>query len=242
MHFTKTNISNIPILNSTPYQKQMKNILLIAAICLTFSVYSQTVEVSASESDAQIIVDGQNLGTGFFKVKVPKDACTNVKIQKAGFLSYEQTYCNKKGQSAPPKKQFFDMAKDDALEASIKSDQSNIDFSIVVNSNLTPSDAWKLASQIVTDYFDVIEVADKETSYLRTAWNVQTFMQNTIRTRVFIKLGNSSPLTYKVKIVSEFSGQPNTSAKADEQFREWDRLLRKYQNVISDFSNRLGNR
>jgi hypothetical protein len=200
------------------------------------------VLVSASEPDAQIVVDGQNLGTGTLKVKVPKDVCVNVKIQKVGFLKYEQTYCNKKGSTPPPTKQYFDMKKDDALEASIKTDQANVDFAVTVNDKLSITDAWKLTTQIVTDYFDAIEVSDKETSYLRTAWSIQSFQQNTIRTRLIIKLGSSNPLTFKVKLVSEFSGASGTSVKADEQFREWDRVLRKYQNIISDFSTRLASK
>lgn len=207
----------------------------------TFAVKAQTVMVSASEPDAAIIVDGQSLGTGNLKIKVPKNSCVNVKVQKAGFLKYEQTYCNKKGQTEPPKKQFFDMKRDDAEEASVKTDQANIDFSIEISKKQEPIEVWKRANQVVTDYFDAIEVSDKETSYLRTAWSVQSFQQNTIRTRLIIKLAKSEPLTYKVKLVSEYSGAPLTSVKADEQFHDWDRILRKYQNVISDFTTRLGN-
>ncbi|MFA6083117.1 hypothetical protein [Mucilaginibacter sp.] len=213
------------------------SILLVAP----FAIKAQTVEISASEPDAKIIVDGQSLGTGNLKIKVPKNSCVNVKIQKAGYLKYEQTYCNKKGMTEPPKKQFFDMKKDDAEEASIKTDQANIDFSIEVSKKQDVNEVWKRANQVVTDYFDAIEVADKETSYLRTAWSIQSFQQNTIRTRLIIKLSKSDPLTYKVKLVSEYSGGPLTSVKADEQFHDWDRVLRKYQNVISDFSTRLGN-
>ena len=221
----------------------MKSKLIMFLVCLmcTLALKAQTVEVSASEPDAKIIVDGQSLGTGSLKIKVPKNSCVSVKIHKSGFLRYEQTYCNKKGMTEPPKKQFFDMKKDDAEEASIKTDQANIDFSIEVNKKLDINDVWKRANQIVTDYFDAIEVADKETSYLRTAWSIQSFAQNTIRTRLIIKLSKSDPLTYKVKLVSEYSGMPLTSVKADEQFHDWDRLLRKYQNIISDFTTRLGN-
>ena len=221
----------------------MKSKLIMFLVCLmcTLAIKAQTVEVSASEPDAKIIVDGQSLGTGSLKIKVPKNSCVNVKIHKSGFLRYEQTYCNKKGMTEPPKKQFFDMKKDDAEEASIKTDQANIDFSIEVNKKHDINDVWKRANQIVTDYFDAIEVADKETSYLRTAWSIQSFAQNTIRTRLIIKLSKSDPLTYKVKLVSQYSGMPLTSVKADEQFHDWDRLLRKYQNIISDFTTRLGN-
>ncbi len=215
-----------------------KSLLTQVLLIIVLNMNAQTT-VSASESDAKIIVDGQNLGTGTLKIKVPKNSCVNVKIQKPGFLKYEQTFCNKKGMTEPPKKQYFDMLKDDAEEASIKTDQANIDFSIEVNKNLSTNDAWKLTNQIVTDYFDAIEVADKETSYLRTAWSIQTFQQNTIRSRIIIKLSKSSPLTFKIKMVSEYSGFAGTSVKADEQFHDWDRILRKYQNVIGDFSNRL---
>lgn len=218
-----------------------KSLLTCVLLIIVLNMNAQTT-VSASESDAKIIVDGQNLGTGTLKIKVPKNSCVNVKIQKPGFLKYEQTFCNKKGMTEPPKKQYFDMLKDDAEEASIKTDQANIDFSIEVNKNLSVNDAWKLTNQIVTDYFDAIEVADKETSYLRTAWSIQTFQQNTIRSRIIIKLSKSSPLTFKIKMVSEYSGFAGTSVKADEQFHDWDRILRKYQNVIGDFSNRLASR
>jgi len=34
------------------------------------------------------MVDGQSLGTGTLKIKVPKDACVNVKIQKTGVLFF----------------------------------------------------------------------------------------------------------------------------------------------------------
>lgn len=219
----------------------LKKVLFgFALATIAIGVKGQNVLVNCSESDAKIYVDGQNLGTGTLKVRVPKNACVNVKVQKVGYLTAEQTYCNKNGGTKPPKRQYFELAKDDAFEASVQTDQANVDFSVVVNPKYSLSDAWKLATQIVTDYFDAIEVSDKETSYLRTAWVVQTFKQNTIRSRFIIKLGNSSPLTYKVKLVSEYSGVAGTSVKSDELYHEWDRLLRKYENVVGDFNTRLG--
>ena len=101
-------------------------------------------------------------------------------------------------------------------------------------------DAWKLMSQIIETYFDVIEVTDRETGYLRTAWVAQTFKQRTIRTRMIVKLGSTDPLTYKIKLVSEQAGAAQTSVKNDELFKEWDRVLRKYKEVIHEIQTRLG--
>ena len=218
----------------------MKSKIIFLFTLLVFSfTNAQTVKISASEPDANIIVNGANVATGNYKLSLDKKDCYKIKVEKPGFLKYESTVCGKKAGPLPPSNLYFEMKRDDAEEASIKTDQANVDFQIEVNSDLDITEAWKLTTQIVTDYFDAIEVSDKETSYLRTAWSVQAFQQNTIRTRLIIKLSKSSPLTFKVKLNSEFSGVNGTSVKADEQFRDWDRILRKYKNVISDFSTRL---
>ncbi|MBC7606676.1 MAG: PEGA domain-containing protein [Burkholderiales bacterium] len=217
----------------------MKTKLTFLFAILQCVAYSQTVKISASETDASIIVNGLKVGSGNYKLKIDKKDCYKVKAEKPGYLKYEATVCGKKAGPEAPSSLYFEMKKDDAEEASVKTDQANIDFEIEVNKDLEMLEAWKLTTQIVTDYFDAIEVSDKETSYLRTAWSVQSFQQNTIRTRLIIKLAKSNPLTFKVKLNSEYSGANATSVKADEQFRDWDRILRKYKNVISDFSTRL---
>ena len=217
----------------------MKTKLTLLFVLFHCAIFAQTVKISASEPDAAIIINGQKVAAGTYKLKIDKKDCYKVKVEKPGFLKYEATVCGKKAGPEPPSTLYFEMKKDDAEEASVKTDQANVDFEIEVNKDLDQLEAWKLTTQIVTDYFDAIEVSDKETSYLRTAWSVQSFQQNTIRTRLIIKLAKSSPLTFKVKLNSEYSGANATSVKADEQFRDWDRILRKYKNVISDFSTRL---
>jgi hypothetical protein len=129
------------------------------------------------------------------------------------------------------------MKKDDAYDATEATDMANID--IEIKTNKPETEAWKLISQIITSYFDIIEVTDRETGYLRTSWVVQTFKQNTIRTRMIVKLGNSDPLTYKVKLISEQSGMSQTSVKSDELFKEWDRILRKYKEIVNEIQTRL---
>jgi len=56
---------------------------------------------------------------------------------------------------------------------------------------------------------------------------------------MIVKLGDTDPLTYKIKLVSEESKKPGTSVKNDELYREWDRVLRKYSNVIDELQSRL---
>jgi len=192
---------------------------------------------STSEPDAQIYIDGKLMGSGQVDVIVLKNSCVTVRVEKVGFLIETINFCNKKGSAVPPKSYYVQMRRDDAYDASVQTDIANID--IEIKTTLDELDAWKLLSQIITSYFDVLEVTDRETGYLRTAWVVQSFQQNTIRSRVIVKLGNSNPLAYKVKLVSEESRAPGTSVKSDELFREWDRVLRKYENIQEELHSRL---
>ncbi|RLD33068.1 MAG: hypothetical protein DRI83_09925 [Bacteroidetes bacterium] len=197
----------------------------------------KTIIFSTSEPTAKIFIDGKLMGNGQVEVVVLSNSCVTVRAEKVGFLIETITFCNKKESAKPPKSYYLEMHRDDAYDASVQTDIANID--IEIQTSLEELAAWKLMSQIITSYFDVIEVTDRETGYLRTSWVVQSFQQNTIRSRVIIKLGNSDPLVYKVKLVSEESKFPGTSVKSDELYREWDRVLRKFENIVEELRTRL---
>jgi len=195
------------------------------------------VKLGVSEPDAKIFLDGKLMGSGQLDIVVLSNSCVNIKVEKVGFLTEHITFCYKSNYAPPPKTYYVEMKKDDAFDATEATDMANID--IEIKTNKPEVEAWRLISQIITSYFDVIEVTDRNTGYLRTAWVVQTFKQNTIRTRIIVKLGSSDPLSYKVKLISEQSAQPQTSVKSDELFKEWDRILRKYKEVVNEIQTRL---
>ncbi|NND62063.1 MAG: hypothetical protein HKN48_02595 [Flavobacteriaceae bacterium] len=196
------------------------------------------IELGVSEPDAEIHVNGRLVGKGSAEITVPKNSCVTVIIKKVGFLMDKIEFCNKRGMSSPPKNYYIEMVRDDAYDASIQTDIANVDIELVVN-DMDKDTAWKLINQIVLSYIDVIEMTDKETGYLRTAWSLKTFKQNTVRTRIIVKEANSDPLVFKAKLISESSGGPLTSVKSDELYKEWDRVLRSYSDVISEFQARI---
>ena len=212
-------------------------VLLMLVLSLSSFAMKKTIVVSASEEDAKIYKNGKYIGSGQVEIVIVSNSCATVEARKVGFLTQKVKFCNNKYSAKPPKTFFFEMKRDDSYDASIRSDIANLD--IELKSSKDEKEAWKLISQIVTSYFDVIEITDRETGYLRTAWVAQGFKQNTIRTRLIIKQASSSPLVYKMKLVSEYSGAAGTSIKRDEQYREWDRVLRKYSNIISELTTRL---
>jgi hypothetical protein len=218
----------------------VKGFLLLLVLALASSgAYAgkKIVKLGVSESDAKIFLDGKLMGSGQLDVVVLSNTCVNIRVEKVGFLTENITFCYKPNFAPPPKTYYVEMRKDDAYDATEATDMANID--IEIKTNKPEVEAWRLISQIITSYFDVIEVTDMNTGYLRTAWVVQTFKQNTIRTRIIVKLGSSNPLSYKVKLISEQSGQPQTSVKSDELFKEYDRILRKYKEIITEVDTRL---
>ncbi len=217
--------------------KRLIPILFLLLLSISSFAMKKTIVISASEDDAKIYKNGKYIGEGQVNIVVVSNSCATIEVRKVGYLTQKVKFCNNKYSAKPPKTFFFEMKRDDSFDASIRSDIANLDLELKSSKN--DIDAWKLISQIVTSYFDVIEITDRETGYLRTAWVAQGFKQNTIRTRFIIKQASTDPLVYKMKLISEYSGAAGTSIKRDEQYREWDRVLRKYASIISELTTRL---
>lgn len=219
---------------------KMKLIFALLLLSIGFYSYSQfpkNITLTASEPDVRITVNGQFKGTGSVVIKIMGKDCATIVFEKPGFITSKIKLCNDKYSPKLPKVYSHEMIKDESYDASVKNDLANYD--IEIETSKSEIDAWKLLSQIILSYFDVVEITDKETGYLRTSWQVQSFNSCTIRTRVIVKQSFSKPLKYKVKLCSEISNSPGTSVKEDEKFMLWDRVLRKYENLLSEIQARL---
>ncbi|MBD8491179.1 hypothetical protein IFO69_20670 [Echinicola sp. CAU 1574] len=214
---------------------------LISLLVLTTALvnaFDHKMKISTSEQDANIFVDGQLAGTGSVELKIEKGTCVNVRVEKVGFVIEERTFCDQKNQPKPGKNEYIRMSVDEAFTASSSSDIANVDISLKPSKDELES--WQLISRIITSYFDVIETTDRETGYLRTAWVAQNFNGSIVRSRCIVKLGNTSPLEYKVKLISEYSNANGATVKTDEAFKEWERILRKYEGLIPEMQSRVG--
>jgi len=213
--------------------------LLVVAFALLTSCNTMVV-FTTSEQDAKIFVDGRTMGSGKTEIiKIRKNSCVNVKVEKTGFLQEELSYCYS-GLNFTPKTKYIELKHDDAYDASMKNDYANKDFEQEVSKKFTEDEAWKIVSQIVTGHFDNLEMADKATGYMKTSWQSKSFSQKTVRSRIIVKQSSTTPLKYKIKIISEYSDNPSQSVKDNDKFKEWDRILRAYNGLITEFQTRLG--
>ena len=199
------------------------------------------VAVTTSPQTAKIFVNGVAMGTGALQVTVPVDECVTVEIKEDGFVPEIRDYCKKKGVSLPPKSDYFKLQSDESYTSSIQSDIANNEILLNIKKERPKEEAWKIIVQSVLGKFDVLEMNDEKSGYLRTSWVGQGFKTNTIRMRVIVKQYTDDPLAYKIKFVSEFSGHAGTPFNADEQYQPFGRILKKYDGFLEEMTTKLKN-
>jgi hypothetical protein len=216
-------------------------ILLIPNAFLMRAIASDKVTVTTSPQTARIYVDGIQMGTGKVVVKVSKNACVTVEVRLEGYIQETRTYCDKKGITDPPSSDYIQLQEDESYTSSIESNIANTEVQLNVNPGKTRDEAWKEIVNVVLEKFDVLENSDEKTGYLRTSWVGMSFKSNTIRIRFIVKQSSDSPLIYRAKFVSEASGKTGTAYNADEQYRPFNRILKKYDGFLDELTTKLKN-
>jgi len=192
-------------------------------------------------ADAKILVNETQAGTGSAAVSVREGTCVKVRVEQPAFLPVLREYCARENAPAPPLDDAVMLSPDESYTASVPSDQANLNITLEVAASHTEDQAWRLLSSIVLSHFDVLENSDRETGYLRTAWQSKSYADGAviIRTRVIVKRTGNDPLRYTVKLASERSRVPGASLRDDENFLPWDRVLAAYKDIVAELQARL---
>jgi hypothetical protein len=216
-------------------------ILLFQVVFVTRAIASDKVTVTTSPQTAKIYVDGIEMGTGKVVVKVSKNACVTVDVRLDGYIQETRTYCDRKGMTDPPSSEYIQLQEDESYSSSTESNIANTEVQLNVNPTKTKEEAWKEIVGVVLEKFDDLENSDEKTGYLRTSWVGMSFKSNTLRVRFIVKQSSESPLVYRAKFVSEASGKPGTPYNADEQYRSFNRILKKYDGFLDELTTNLKN-
>lgn len=200
-----------------------------------------SISITSTPQTAKIFVNGVEMGAGAYQLSVPYNECLTVEVKEEGFVQESRTYCKRKGQGQPPKSDYFKLQPDESYTSSIQSDIANKELILNVKPDRTKDEAWKIIVATILGKFDVLEMNDEKSGYLRTSWIGVTFKANTVRMRVIVKMSTESPLSYKIKFVSENSGRSGTPFSADEQFAAFGRILKTYDGFLDEITTKLKN-
>lgn len=216
--------------------------LLFMMLCTRLiAVATEKVTITTNPQSAKIYVNGVKMGSGTLVVTIPGNECVTVQVVEDGYLSEERTYCKKRGITPPPKNDYIQLDQDDSYTSSIQSEFANIDITLGIKKERTKDEAWKIIVSTILGRFDVLEMNDEKSGYLRTNWIGVTYKRNTVRMRVIVKQTSDEPLQYKMKFITEISGHSGTPFTADEQFAPFGRILKKYDGFLEEMQTKLKN-
>jgi len=210
----------------------MKKIILIALLLsITSASFARSVTINTQPSHARIFVGGQEVGTGTAVVRLPRQGTVLLRFTAEGYHPREARLSRAQAQRV----MLYRLDFDEATANSIGGDVALIAnrwTTITVREDMTEDVVWRRLMSVVQRHFeDAIEVRDRAAGVIRTSWVTRQFHHETVRTRLEIRPDFSQEsLAYEVRLTSEI----RWNWAGSEGWRRWDRVLRRYENTISD--------
>ncbi len=108
---------------------------------------------------------------------------------------------------------------------------------IVVRKNLSEEEVWIRMLSIVREHFEDIEKTDKTSKWIKTFPAITPYKASDVRTVLEIVPSYSTgELQYKVRL----SFEKRRKGTGDDGWQKYDRLLKRYQDVIPNLINSVG--
>ncbi|MCM1337509.1 MAG: PEGA domain-containing protein [Candidatus Amulumruptor caecigallinarius] len=226
----------------------MKKIFLfLSAICIALSSLAKEINVVVIPAEATIKVNGSYYGEGSARVKIKKNDFVSLECSAPGYETINtRVYGNDNRKTIEIK-----LKEDMLLKQTSESSLANNFFTVKVAKRLYKDDAktgtrnseqaWKLAHNILLQYFDEIQTSDLASGFIQTPWYIKTYVESgkTLRARVTIKEANiGGDLTFQIKLQSEMA--PIQGRNREESYQETSRVIRELEPLISEFQTRLG--
>ena len=214
---------------------------MLTLVSFSFTANAQKKTVYVIPETAKIFYNGHEVGSGSYEIKFKRDEdFVMLKFEAPGYI----TRTVRLHKNNPRKTISYELFQDDAFKNSVGVgegiDLANKYFSVTVRRGMTQDDVWRRLMNIAVNNFENIEVRDQAAGWIRTAWTNTTFLHQIVRTRLEIQLqfAGNDELTYRVRISSEIADRE--CGINNQCFEKYDRVLKKYEQLISELQTTLG--
>ena len=225
----------------------MKNYLLTAMICFVAmfagpltsnatktSIFAKKITIKTIPEHAQIWIDGQHVGTGTYQVKFDRhNDFYVISVVSPGYI--RRTYRLLK--SNPKKTVVYRLPKSEAYEASSSGEDSGIEpntwMDITCRKDLSEDVIWKRLMNVVTTYFDNVEVRDKSAGWIKSGWFFSKFKYETVRTRLEIKKSftDDDVITYRARIITEIK---DNDCEGSNCYKKYERTMKRFEPMVQE--------
>lgn len=205
------------------------------------------IQIVVIPSDATIKVNGSYYGEGAAKVKIKKNDFISLECSAPGYETLTTRVYGNDGRKTIEIKLKEDMLLRQTTESSV----ANNFFTVRVSKSLytdnkktgvrNSENAWKMAHNVLLNYFDEIMTSDSASGFIQTPWLYKNYIEagKTLRHRVTIKESNiGGDLTFQIKLTSEMA--PTQARNQEESFMETNRIMKEFESLVSEFQTRLG--
>ncbi len=220
----------------------LKTFLIAIAMFTTVQIaVAQKKTVYVVPENAKIFYNGHEVGNGSYQVKFNRhEDFVNLKFEAPGYISRTVKLFKNNPQKTVSYELFIDEAERNSIGAGEGVDLANKFFSVTVKKGMTEDEVWKRLMNIAITNFENIEVRDKSAGWIKTAWINSTFVYQIVRTRLEVQLQftGEEELSYRVRISSEIADKD--CGTNNQCFERYDRILKKYEQVISELQASLG--
>lgn len=230
--------------------KIIGKVLFLQLLALSMAVTAnakRTVKISVTPAESKISIDGNYAGDGIIEYTWPKKTdFLVIKAEREGYLTLESKifYSDKRDAVS------YVLRPDMFYNASLPSGIVNKFFSVTVSPEYYTIDekgkidsdkCWKMIHQILLNYFDEMQVTDQSSSFIQTPWYYERFTESkqVSRTRVTVKQSgvDDDKLVFQIKVSSEQA--PLIGMNNENSYTEVNRILKKFESLISEFQTRL---
>lgn len=222
----------------------MRKILLLLCLTVTALTFSseaaKKIKINVIPETAKIYIDGQLVGEGTYQVKFEKGVDFYVvKAEAPGYIT--RTYRLLK--SNPKNTVLYVLPEDDAFNSSIGSedgnDMANRWFEVRCRKDMTEDIVWKRLINVITNYFENLEVRDKTAGWIKTGWRTTKLKYTTVRTRLEVRMQfiDEGVLAYRVRISVE---KKDNDCHGVDCYKPYDRLIRAYEPLVQELQTSVG--
>lgn len=214
-------------------------VLLTACISLTGSA-AKKITIHTQPENATISIDGAEVGNGTYTVKFERKVdFYMVKVSAPGYL----TKSFKLLKSNPNNSVLYKLSPDEAMQSSRGGEDAGLDmanrwFDIVCGKGVSEDEIWKRLINVSLNYFDNIEIRDKDAGWIRTGWKTTTFSEQVVRTQMEVRVSfnNGDATSYRVKITSEIRDKNQPGAQS---YTKYDRVLNSFTPLIEELQTSI---
>lgn len=201
---------------------------------------TRTINVLVDAPSAEFFADGIMVtkGKNSATFQLHKNKPTQLIVRAEGFLEYtKMVYFDQEGSSI---NLTSELSIDKAYTASEPGAAiANKRTEVMVKKGMSRDDAIQRMKYYISELFESLEVNDNVAGWYRTVWNMEEYPDKIIRTRYEIKEipdNGDGKLKFKLLLQSQVSYE----GTRDENFRDWDRVLKKYAKLHTDIQNIIG--